>query len=165
MSVVTHMSGGFKDWANPTYDEVAMASRHIAKFVHHSTGPIHKVEAIVGIARGGLVMGVQLSNMLNLPLKTVYYSAKGGKGNDKNHKNHLPEFEEKNLLLVDDICDSGHTLNEICEVYRERGHEVSTAVVYFKDHGDNTIHTPDIWAVKISKNFGWVTFPFEHKLE
>ena len=91
----------------------------------------------------------------------VQYSSKNGNGNNRNHQNELPDLNAKSILLVDEICDSGNTLREVHDQYASKGYDVSSAVIYFKDFGDRTIYEPDIWAIKISKNFGWVTFDWE----
>lgn len=163
MSVVTHMDRGFASFSNPTYADIAAACKHISEFIHFSQAPIGKVEVIVGLTRGGLIPGVILSHLLNVPLKSVEYSSKHGAGDNQNHKNVLPELEEKTILLVDDICDTGRTLHEVETIYTGRGHDVSSAVIYFKDLGDKVLHEPDVWAVKISKNFGWVNFDWERQ--
>lgn len=161
MSVVTHMDRGFDSYSKPSYADVDASCRHISEFIHYSQSSIGKVEVIVGITRGGLMPGVILSNLLNVPMKTVQYSSKHGAGDNKNHENILPEMDENSILLVDDICDSGRTLHEVSKVYQNRGHLVHSAVIYFKDLKEKTLHRPDVWAVKISKNFGWVTFDWE----
>ena len=161
MSITTHMSTGFSSYSHPTYDDIQKACEHIIKFIHHSNDDIHQAEAVVGIARGGLLPAVIMSHHLALPMHTVHYSSKKGAG-DKHHENELPIIPQKNILLVDDLTDSGYTMKELHEIYTERGHNVFTAVIYFKESKE-PVHVPDVWAVKLSRNFGWIYFPFEPK--
>ena len=160
MSIITHMNNGFKKYTHPTYDEIQMACRHIAEFIHYNDSGIGKVDNIVGITRGGLMPAVELSHLMNIPMETVNYSSKEGKGDDKNHANELPDVKGKSILLVDDICDSGHTLKELKEIYEGRGYNVFTAVIYYKSQNE-PVFNPDVWAVNISQNFGWIIFPHE----
>lgn len=161
MSIVTHMDRGFASYANPTYEDLNESCRHISDFIHYNTNQIGKIETIVGLTRGGLMPAVILSHMLNIPMVAVQYSSKDGHGDNKNHQNVLPDLDGKSILLVDDICDSGRTLREVHDAYVARDYAVSSAVIYFKDLGDRIIYEPDVWAVKISKTFGWVTFDWE----
>lgn len=162
MSVTTHMPNGFKRWSHPTFDEMKQACRHIAKFASYNDKFKH-IDCIVGIARGGLVPAVLLSHQLNVPMEVINYSSKKGNGDDKNHNNMLPKLRHKKILLTDDLVDTGMTLREVADHYTSQGHEVLTAVIYYKEM-EESAHTPDVWAVKVSKNFGWITFPHEDEV-
>ena len=156
------MANGFKKFSHPTYDEIQMACRHISEFIHYNASEIGKVDNIVGITRGGLMPAQELSHLMNIPMVAVQYSSKNGAGDNKNHINALPDIDGKSILLVDDICDSGHTLKELHEIYESRGYKVFSAVIYYKTQND-PVYKPDVWAVNISQNFGWVVYPWETK--
>ena len=68
---------------------------------------------IVGVKRGGLIPAVRLSHIFNKPL--IMMSCQLRDSNDKQVR--LYEVEEipndKNVLIVDDICDSGITMSQI----------------------------------------------------
>ena len=162
MSITTHMANGFKDFSHPTYDEIQLACRHISEFIHYNDSGIGKVDSIVGITRGGLMPAVELSHLMNIPMETVNYSSKDGNGDDKNHANLLPDLKGDSILLVDDICDSGNTLQELKAIYEGRGYNVFSAVIYYKTQ-TQPVFKPDVWAVNISQNFGWIIFPHETK--
>jgi hypoxanthine phosphoribosyltransferase len=84
---------------------------------------------IYAVPRGGLVLGVRLSHELDLPL--IY----GG--------------VDRKVLVVDDIADSGNTL----EPYRKRGCAIATI---FKHQ--NCPFTPHFYA---RENSVYVNFPWE----
>lgn len=163
MSITTHMANGFKKFSHPTYDEIAMACRHIQEFIHYNASDIGKVDYIVGLTRGGLMPAQELSHLMNIPMVAIQYSSKEGQGDNKNHANELPNIEGKSILLVDDICDSGNTLKELHDIYESKGYKVFSAVIYFKDHKEETKYHPNVWAIKISQSFGWIIFPWETK--
>jgi len=118
---------------------------------------------VVGIARGGLFMANILSHQLNLPVSVVNYSSKTGRGEYQQHSNELPFFIEKNLIIVDDICDSGNTMHEVYEVYGvyRPKHSIYTMVYYAKE---GSVFTPDVSWYKIPYDFDWVIFPWEDTL-
>lgn len=75
-----------------------------------------KYDAIVAPCRGGLVLGTVLSHKLGLPLYPIMWSCR-----DKTTANSVPvavydlAILKKNILLVEDIVDSGQTVQEIVE--------------------------------------------------
>lgn len=118
------------------------------------------VDMVVGVSRGGLVPAVYLSHLLDRPLVPISYSSKEGKGDDKNHKNTVPEVSPGTVvLIVDDICDTGHTMRELHNIYVDMGAIVFTACLYYRQTQNN--HTPVFHCVTLTKDDGWVVFPFE----
>ena len=89
------------------------------------------IDSIHGIARGGLIPAVLISHKLGLPYTDVI----------------LP-----NTLVVDDICDSGVTLEKAPGVY--------TAVLHYKPH--TSCFQPNIWA-DIHEGDEWLIYPWETK--
>ena len=80
---------------------------------------------IVGITRGGLVPAVMLSHYLNVPMHTLNVSLRDNDehiGPESNLWMAEEAFgynaEPKNILIVDDINDSGATINWIMEDWR-----------------------------------------------
>lgn len=70
-----------------TWDYIDTACEHLANKIRCDG---KEFEAIVGIPRGGLIIAVKMSHLLDIPLKLVQKSG--------------------STLLCDDICDSGLTL-------------------------------------------------------
>lgn len=117
-------------------------------------------DCVVGVGRGGFVPAVHLAYALGLKLVPVSYSSKRGSGDNKNHDNHVAEVESgARVLIVDDICDSGRTMDELQFEYEDLGCEVYTACVYYKK--SNTIHVPDYYNFAITDEDGWVNFPWD----
>jgi len=87
-----------------SYENVVSAVDHITNQIIES-GNIPDV--IVGLTRGGLIPAVMLSHRLKLPMKTIQWSTR-----DYPLKESLDELRiYRKILIVDDICDSGVTLN------------------------------------------------------
>jgi len=89
------------------------------------------IDSIHGIARGGLIPAVLISHKLGLP----YVGLVG-----------------PNTLVVDDICDTGVTL--------DKGPGVYTAVLHYKPH--TSCFQPTIWS-EIHDGDEWLIYPWETK--
>ena len=94
--------------------------------------------AIYGLHRGGLPIAVSLSDRLNLPLLMNYYDRK--------------VVTDKKILVVDDIADTGHTLNDF-----DNDHNVIFTIHYH----DDSITTPHfcMW----DKYDKWIVYPWERE--
>lgn len=119
-------------------------------------------DAIVAIARGGLVPGVWLSHQLGLPLITMTWQLRDGKIRES-----LPYYYPgaSNILLVDDINDSGVTFTEILDdVVSKQGATVAnvrkrikTACLYERS---TSKFRADFVSNKINSD-DWIVFPWE----
>lgn len=119
----------------------------------------YKPDVIVGLARGGLIPAVILSHILCIKMFPVSYSSKAGNGEYKEYDNTLPDLPFKKLLIVDDIADTGNTLKEVVQHYTNKGHEIQSAVLYYKA-GASIIRPSYFWQ-EIPANSDWIIFPFE----
>ena len=143
---------------HPTYDEIHRACVDMVQQVLAKGIAPTKV---LGLARGGLLPAVIISHLLNCPMAVANYSSKSGVGDDKNHDNVLPSLNEKTILLVDDICDSGKTLAEVFQHYTlaHRGRQAVFSVVLYYKENDSFI--PDFYWQKLPRDSEWIVFPFE----
>lgn len=147
----------------PTYDDIHNAIWGIAQQIKLYG---IELECVVGVARGGLMPSVLLSHMLGLPMIPISYSAKHGKGDNKDHSNTLPVIPYNNYIIFEDIVDSGNTLAEIVNHYSKEGvkntDEIYTGCVYFKQQPHPPI-VPNVFWVSIPEDAPFVNFPWEHK--
>lgn len=100
----------------------------------------HKPKIIYGIPRGGLPLAVKLSNVLQIPLVFNLFEAAG--------RVKL----KKNVLIVDDISDSGKTLVQIPFI-----HSYTTLTLFIRN---KTLFKPDVFVTEILDD-KWVIFPWE----
>lgn len=114
---------------------------------------------IIGLARGGLIPAVIISHILEIKMFPISYSSKVGNGEYKGYQNDLPQLGQiKNVLIVDDIADTGNTLKEVVQFYKHHQHEVKSAVLY---HKEGSVITPDYVWQTIPEDSDWIIFPFE----
>jgi hypoxanthine phosphoribosyltransferase len=122
---------------------------------------------IVCIARGGLRVGDVLSRIFNQPLailSTHSYSAAGGTvRGDLVIAEHMtmtaPRLGER-VLLVDDMVDSGHTLDLVHRTLPQRFPHITacnTAVLWWKAC---SLFKPDYY-VEYLPDSPWIHQPFE----
>jgi hypoxanthine phosphoribosyltransferase len=73
---------------------------------------------IVGLTRGGLVPAVMLSHYMNVPMESLNVSFRDGGSCVSNCGMSEDAYNGKNILVVDDINDSGKTLSWIKEDWK-----------------------------------------------
>jgi hypoxanthine phosphoribosyltransferase len=121
----------------------------------------YRPEMILSIARGGLFvagsMGYALSIKNIYVMNVEYYT-----GVDE----RLPvpvmlppyvdfvDMESANVLIVDDVADTGHTLKMVHDFCLERVGEVRSAVLYEKSH--SLVNCEYVW----KKTDQWINFPW-----
>lgn len=160
----------YHEISHPSYNEIHVASIDLAK---KAAGAFLVPDVIIGLARGGLLPATIMSHYLDIPLIAISYSSKSGKGDNKHHNNYLPEidvisknnpvvFEIKHptICLIDDIADSGKSLYEVSSYYTQQGHNVYTAVLYYKELSNPLIKPRFYWR-EIPEDCGWIYFPWE----
>lgn len=84
--------------------------------LEHDVSKMHP-DLIVGIARGGLLPALHLSHGLNIPMMSIQWQTR-----DAEIKEIKPEIiqalkENKTVVFVDDINDTGRTFEEIKNAY------------------------------------------------
>ena len=94
---------------------------------------------IVGVLTGSLILLADLIRQMQLPLRVALLQASSYRGSTTTagdlalNEAFAPEVVGRDVLLLDDILDTGHTLATLVEHMRDRGaHSVRTAVLLRK---------------------------------
>jgi hypoxanthine phosphoribosyltransferase len=90
-----------------------------------------EIDGIYGLSRGGLIPAVMISHKLGIPWAKV---------------------TNKNTLIIDDICDSGNTLQN----WINNGFK--TATLHFKPH--TSCCMPTLWS-STHEGDEWIIYPWE----
>ena len=122
-----------------------------------------KPDVIVGPNRGGLQMGVMLSHYYNVPFIPLQWQTRGEAGS-KDHQavDKITEKHSSNILLVDDINDTGTTLLGITNAMDKPDYfaDIKTATLINKT--TSSFEDVDYYAVEMTPDTDkWVVFPFE----
>lgn len=144
---------------------------------------------IVGLTKGGLVPATMLAHYLNCRMETLKVNLRDAKDNEECESNlwmaedaygydngkSNPELR-KNILIVDDINDSGATLDWIRQDWPSSclpkdpvwnteiwGHNVRVATLY-NNAGSKSITRVNYYAKQINKRERdeWIVFPWEN---
>ncbi|CAB0616584.1 phosphoribosyltransferase [Corynebacterium diphtheriae] len=141
-----------------TWEGFGIANRELAQQIVDSD---YTPDIIVAVARGGLVpagalsysMGIKLSDAINVEFYT-----------DVNETLPDPVLLEplldtnsirgKKVLVVDDVADSGRTLDLVLKLLESHGAEVRSAVIYAKSR--SIVAPTYIW----KRTDEWIVFPW-----
>jgi uncharacterized protein len=149
---------------NVSWEEYNRLVERLALKVHDSGWPFNQ---IICIARGGLRVGDVLSRIYEVPLailSTHSYTAEGGTIRGQlviaEHMTMTAPRLGERVLLVDDMVDSGHTLEAVFKSLPTRFPHIAdirTAVVWYKGH---SVFKPDYYVDYLPEN-PWIHQPFE----
>lgn len=139
-----------------TWNEFHSLSLLLAQQILESNKPI---DEIVAIARGGLSLGLILTDFLAKPISTITiqsYSDIKKQGVVQITSKLGKPIRGKHILLVDDIADSGKTFKRaISYLGGFRPKSITTAALFYKPHSS---FKPDFFTKETSL---WILLPHE----
>ena len=120
---------------------------------------------IVAIARGGLVPSTYLSHMLGVPMKCITWQLRDGSIRESLPWHALEPNSQ--ILIVDDINDSGNTFSEILQDIREKNRvsaqklkqNVKTAALWERSSSKFRVD----FSMNTTDTDNWITFPWEQE--
>jgi hypoxanthine phosphoribosyltransferase len=134
-----------------------------------------KPDFIVGVWRGGTPVGIAVQELLehndihsdHIAIRTSSYEGIGQRG--KQIRIHGLGYIVQNanaehcLLIVDDVHDTGLSIQAIVDSLRQRSrrntpHDIRVATVFFKPGNNRTQRRPDYFVHETDK---WLVFPHE----
>jgi hypothetical protein len=149
---------------NVSWEQYNTLVERLALVVHDSGWRFNQ---IICIARGGLRVGDVLSRIYEVPLailSTHSYTSEGGTVRGQlviaEHMTMTAPRLGDRVLLVDDMVDSGHTLETVFRTLPQRFPHIAdirTAVVWYKAC---SVFKPDYY-VKYLADSPWIHQPFE----
>ena len=115
---------------------------------------------IISINRGGCVPGIYLSHRLNLKHKVIDIQLRDSNRSPdfKLVKQKIKRFD--NILLVDDINDSGKTLKTVYDLINAYSKKIYNATLIYNQE---SIIKTDFYGrmIKRSEDKNWYIFPWE----
>jgi len=126
-----------------------------------------KIDHVVGIYRGSLGMATHISNVKNIPMSIVGFQTRDGEDktpywiHNETQSEHLgPYATGSTILIVDDIYDTGHTMNNVIDFVKKMRNKPSmmpTIIGYClfgKDNDKNIVYSQE-------HDGSWIVFPWE----
>jgi uncharacterized protein len=142
-----------------TWEEVYSLCRQLARQLHKAN---FRIDLIVAIARGGYVPGRILSDMLGIHDLTSF-KIEHYQGAYQQHEAYVKyplnaDINRRNVLLLDDVCDSGDTFAVGIEHIRRCGkvNEMRTAALHFKTVSK---YIPDFYVETVNE-WRWLIYPW-----
>lgn len=121
-------------------------------------------EIIVSIGKGGSIPGVILAELYGVNNLNLGLSSYEKQNRNKIHEyqsidsKHFDTLRDMNVLIVDDIADSGATMKYAVDKFKQNYcTKVTTATVFYKDC---SVFKPDFYSEQIDKAV-WIVQPWE----
>lgn len=118
-------------------------------------------DCILAIARGGSIIGTLLSYQLNVPIRYVGISSYNGdkKTDEMKFTQHAEIGDYKNILVVDDIVDTGDTINFIKNIIALNSfdRQFTYATMYTVTGKQEMVD----FKVAVKQQDEWIEFPWE----
>lgn len=116
---------------------------------------------VIGFGRGGLIPATLIAYELDIPI--LCCSLKSYDGNKRS--GHFTVFQEidfdklipdSNIIVVDDICDTGGTFKFFKKLHMKNVNVVTYASLFAKEESK---HNVDLYSTLVSEE--WLVFPWE----
>jgi hypoxanthine phosphoribosyltransferase len=148
-----------------TTDQIQSRVKELAEQINHDYASIERLY-IVGILKGAFIFMADLTRRLRVPHVVDFMALSSyGKTTSSGTVRILMDLREaiegQHVLIVEDILDSGNTLNYLCRILKERKPaSLHTCVLVRKIRPDVNLpidylgfDIPDVWVVGYGLDF------------
>ena len=113
---------------------------------------------IVGVLTGSVVLLADVIRKLQMPLRVGVVQTSSYQGTERGaltiNSDIMLDIKDREVLLIDDIFDTGHTLNEVVQLMSQfQPTSVRSAVLLSKTGRQEVEYTPDFVAFDIPDEF------------
>lgn len=119
-----------------------------------------KPDVIMGINRGGCIPGIYLSHKLKIPHEVLDIRLRDHKSEPEAINLMNAVSENKKVLIIDDINDTGSTFNYIYTLF---GNIKTVKYASLIHNQPSTFDKLDYWCYTINKDINpcWIVYPWE----
>ena len=142
----------------PTWERIHMESLQLSSKILQSG---YYPDVVIGVLRGGYIIARLVTDVIQVEdlgvVEVKFYKGIGERAERPIITQPLTtDVRGKKVLIIDDVVDSGRTLQVVSEQVRLRGaKDVKSAALYYKP---KSIIKPDYFIVETE---AWVFFPWE----
>lgn len=136
--------------------QLADGVQRLAQQIHdcYGSSPL----TIIGVLTGSVVLLADLIRQMEMPLRVGVVQASSYAGMERGeltiNSDLMPDIRGRDVLLVDDILDSGHTLKKVIALTQQLGpSSVRSAVLLRKDGCQQVAVEPDFVCFDIPDEF------------
>src|SRR5439155_1795041 len=113
---------------------------------------------VIAVMTGSIIFLADLIRKLDMPLRVGVIQARSYSGTQRGalsvNAQMLPEVAGRDVLVIDDIFDTGHTLVEVLAMLKDLGpNSISTAVLVLKQGKQQVSMLPDYVGFEIPDVF------------
>ena len=128
--------------------------RELAKMINRDYAHFEDRLCIVGVLRGAFIFLADLTRLLNIKHTVDFISiasyTRDESGDVRLIMDTRTNIHGKHLLIVDDIVDSGKTMNYLVRLFRERGAVDVKTCAFLRKTSSNTNYPIDYYGFEIS---------------
>ena len=145
--------------------QILLTEEELREGVHRMTSEIaehygNRPLTIVGILTGSVVLMADMIRLLEMPLRVgvlqarSYHGPTTTRGSLIINDDLMPDIEGREVLLLDDNIDTGHTLKEVeTRIRRFHPADVRSSVLLYKEGRQEVKMIPDFIGFKIPNEF------------
>jgi len=148
---------------NKLYVSFTDLEKQLADINQQISNDRYNPEVIIGPGRGAYIPGVMLSHYWNIPFEAFNWQTRdGSQKNEKHLREILNKYVHSNILLVDDINDTGTTLTEIHNIMQEEVGYADFRVATLFSKTSSNFDSVDFYATELTPDYNpWIVFPYE----
>jgi hypoxanthine phosphoribosyltransferase len=148
---------GEDEFVVPSWHEIDRMLNRLVEMVRMND---FRPDIIVGISRGGLIPAAVLSDRLGVDCDAVrlrFYKSVQNTEETPNIIQHVSsDLRRKKVLIVDDVADTGHSLQTIKRYVQEKGaDDIMVCTLHYKPC---SIIKPDHF---VEETNAWIIYPWE----
>ncbi len=141
----------------PSWQEIDRMLNKLVEMVKRNN---FRPDIIVGVSRGGLIPAAVLSDRLGVECDAVglrfYKSVQSTEETPKIMQHISSDLSRKKVLVVDDVADTGHSLQTVRSYVQEKGaKDVMVCTLHYKPC---SVIKPDCF---VDETNAWIIYPWE----
>lgn len=141
----------------PSWHEIDRMLNRLVEMVKRDS---FRPDIIVGVSRGGLIPAAVLSDRLGVDCDAVrlryYKSVQNTEETPKIIQHISSDLSGKKVLIVDDVADTGHSLQTVKRYVQEKGAEdIMVCTLHYKPC---SVIKPDHF---VEETDAWIIYPWE----